>query len=209
MREAVSISLEFSFVDFFFHHFNHRFHRNEMNLCVVWTIFLVFFTQNVCFCDDRTDPVTAGVVASTSATAAAAAATESTKSATPPKVYISPEKYRLPRTVLPELYKLNIFTHINDEEGFKFYGDVRIKVRTHTHSCLCLHFIFFIGLLTSFGAYIFIYYTIFSSILFMLIFNFAKNVNIEMRKKKNKEHKTKKKKCCAPINRLIKYRINF
>lgn len=131
-----------------------------MNLCVVWTIFLVYFTQNVCFCDDPTeDPVTAGVVATAITTL-----NESTKSSTasptpqtPPKIFISPEKYRLPRTVLPEFYKLNIFTHINDEEGFKFYGDVRIKVHIH-NSCLhifhlVIHFFFLIGLLTSFGAF--------------------------------------------------------
>lgn len=120
-----------------------------MNLRVVWTVFLVYVAQNVCFCDDPTDPITAGVVASA----------ESTKSTTasPPKVLVSPEKYRLPRTVLPEFYKLNIFTHINDDEGFKFYGDVRIKVHTHTHIhtkyvFFCLHFVRFVGLLTSFGA---------------------------------------------------------
>lgn len=137
--QAVSILLDLYFCFCVFSrslHFNRRFHRKEMNFCVVWAIFSVyFFTQNVCFCDDRTDPVTAGVVAS----ASVADAIESTKSSTPspPKMYISPEKYRLPRTVLPELYKLNIFTHINDEEGFKFYGDVRIKVHTR-----CLHFIY-------------------------------------------------------------------
>lgn len=36
--------------------------------------------------------------------------------------------YRLPRTIFPEHYKLNVLTHINDDEGFKYYGDVRIKV---------------------------------------------------------------------------------
>lgn len=153
LAEAISILLVFSIVVFLFR-FNRRFHRKEMNFCVVWTIFLVYFTQNVCFCDDRTGPVTAGVIAS-----ASAASNESTKSTTPspPKVFISPEKYRLPRTVLPELYKLNIFTHINDEEGFKFYGDVRIKVYTHLYSCL--HFIYFLlGVIDFFWvhAYLFI-----------------------------------------------------
>lgn len=36
--------------------------------------------------------------------------------------------YRLPRTIFPEHYKLHVLTHINDDEGFKYYGDVRIKV---------------------------------------------------------------------------------
>lgn len=38
------------------------------------------------------------------------------------------EVYRLPRSIFPEYYKLNVFTHINDDEGFKFIGDVSIKV---------------------------------------------------------------------------------
>lgn len=70
-----------------------------MNTWIVWTVFLAYVARNGCLCDDATS-----------------------------KVFVPPEKYRLPRTVLPEFYKLNIFTHINDEEGFKFYGDVRIKV---------------------------------------------------------------------------------
>lgn len=99
--------------------FFRRFHRREMNCCVVWTIILVYFTQNVCFGDDQMDTMTAD--ATTSSTAS------------PPKIYVSPEKYRLPRAVLPEFYKLNIFTHINDDEGFKFYGDVRIKVNIYIY----------------------------------------------------------------------------
>lgn len=38
------------------------------------------------------------------------------------------DKYRLPDSVRPEHYKLTIFTHINDDEGFKYYGDVRITI---------------------------------------------------------------------------------
>lgn len=38
------------------------------------------------------------------------------------------DKYRLPRNLFPELYKLTVFTHINDDEGFKYYGNVRITV---------------------------------------------------------------------------------
>lgn len=41
---------------------------------------------------------------------------------------ITGDKYRLPRSLFPELYKLTVFTHINDDEGFKFYGDVCITV---------------------------------------------------------------------------------
>lgn len=135
-------------LSFLFLRFNRRFHQIEMHSRVVWTVFLVYITQNVCFCDDPTGPVTAGVVASS----------ESTKPSTesPPKVFVPPENYRLPRTVLPEFYKLNIFTHINDDEGFKFYGDVRIKVHTHTFipytRFFCLHSVRFVGLLTSSGA---------------------------------------------------------
>lgn len=72
-----------------------------MNRCVIFTILLAYIAQSSCFYADG--PAT-------------------------PKVYISPEKYRLPRTIFPELYTLNVFTHINDDQGFKFYGDVRIKV---------------------------------------------------------------------------------
>lgn len=77
-----------------------RFHPEDMNTCAIITVLLVYFAWNVCFCDENAAP----------------------------KVFLSPEKYRLPRSVFPEIYKLTVFTHINDEEGFKFYGDVRIKV---------------------------------------------------------------------------------
>jgi len=71
-----------------------------MKACFFVSILLVYFVRNGCFCAEDAAP----------------------------KVFISPEKYRLPRSIFPEFYKLNIFTHINDDEGFKFYGDVRIKV---------------------------------------------------------------------------------
>lgn len=94
-----------------------------MNTCVIVTILLVYFARNVCFCDEEAAP----------------------------KVFVSPATYRLPRTIFPELYTLNIFTHINDEEGFKFYGDVRIKVimrlltsksdwRAYIFNCINIHF---------------------------------------------------------------------
>lgn len=38
------------------------------------------------------------------------------------------EAYRLPNSVRPEFYKLNVFTNLGDENGFKFHGDVAIKV---------------------------------------------------------------------------------
>lgn len=49
----------------------------------------------------------------------------------------SPEKYRLPRSIFPELYELNVFTHLNDEEGFKFYGEVRILVIAKRFGLFC------------------------------------------------------------------------
>lgn len=87
----------------FLHLYNtHRFHQSssDMRASITIAILLVYFAQNVCFCAEDAAP----------------------------KVFVPPEKYRLPRTIFPELYKLNILTHINDDEGFKFYGDVRIKV---------------------------------------------------------------------------------
>lgn len=71
-----------------------------MRSLIFISILLAYFAQNVCFCAEDAAP----------------------------KVFVPPEKYRLPRSILPEFYKLNVFTHINDDEGFKFYGDVRIKV---------------------------------------------------------------------------------
>lgn len=41
----------------------------------------------------------------------------------------SDNNYRLPRSITPENYKLEIFTHLNDTEGFIFRGIVTIKVR--------------------------------------------------------------------------------
>lgn len=36
--------------------------------------------------------------------------------------------YRLPKSIHPEHYKVQILTHLGDENGFKFYGKVWIKV---------------------------------------------------------------------------------
>lgn len=77
-----------------------RFHRNDMRSFIFISILLAYFARNVCYCAEDAAP----------------------------KVFVPPDKYRLPRSILPEFYKLNVFTHINDDEGFKFYGDVRIKV---------------------------------------------------------------------------------
>lgn len=96
-----------------------------MNGPIVWTILVICITQNCCICDENV-VVTAAAPINEKATSKIVSTTTATT--TMPKVYISPEKYRLPRTIFPEFYKLTIFTHINDAEGFKFYGDVRIKV---------------------------------------------------------------------------------
>ena len=39
------------------------------------------------------------------------------------------DNYRLPSSIKPENYKLEIFTHLNDSEGFIFKGIVAITVR--------------------------------------------------------------------------------
>lgn len=44
------------------------------------------------------------------------------------KINVTKANYRLPRSLSPETYKLQIFTHLNDAEIFKFYGDVQITV---------------------------------------------------------------------------------
>lgn len=72
------------------------------------SIFLVNFLLNCCSCEE-----------------------------TAPKVNIPAELFRLPRSVFPEYYKLNVFTHINDEEGFKFFGDVLIKVYSFVSLAVC------------------------------------------------------------------------
>lgn len=41
---------------------------------------------------------------------------------------IADNNYRLPSSITPENYKLEIFTHLNDTEGFIFRGVVTIKV---------------------------------------------------------------------------------
>lgn len=38
------------------------------------------------------------------------------------------DSYRLPTTVTPENYKLEVITHLNDTEGFLFRGAVWITV---------------------------------------------------------------------------------
>lgn len=48
--------------------------------------------------------------------------------ATIAKTDVPSEVYRLPQTVFPEYYKLNVLTHIDDEEGFRFFGNVSILV---------------------------------------------------------------------------------
>ena len=40
----------------------------------------------------------------------------------------SDNNYRLPTSITPENYKLEIFTHLNDSEGFLFRGFVAITV---------------------------------------------------------------------------------
>lgn len=41
----------------------------------------------------------------------------------------SNSNYRLPKSVHPEHYRVEILTHLNDEDqGFKYYGKVWIKV---------------------------------------------------------------------------------
>lgn len=42
-------------------------------------------------------------------------------------------EYRLPQTVLPEYYKLNLFTHGIDG-GFKFSGNISILVSPQSHA---------------------------------------------------------------------------
>lgn len=40
--------------------------------------------------------------------------------------------YRLPRSIRPDYYRLHVLTHIDDDEGFKFNGEVAIKVSLGT-----------------------------------------------------------------------------
>lgn len=44
------------------------------------------------------------------------------------KESVPPDVYRLPKSVYPDYYKLKVLTHLNDADGFKFYGNVWIKV---------------------------------------------------------------------------------
>lgn len=43
-------------------------------------------------------------------------------------IFASSENYRLPTSLKPEHYKLEVLTHLGDDEGFKFTGKVWIKV---------------------------------------------------------------------------------
>lgn len=47
------------------------------------------------------------------------------------------ESYRLPKTFHPENYRLEIITHLNDEDNFKFYGKVYIRVSSSLLTILC------------------------------------------------------------------------
>lgn len=44
------------------------------------------------------------------------------------KELLSGDDYRLPTAFTPEYYKLEVITHLGDTEGFRFNGNVRIKV---------------------------------------------------------------------------------
>lgn len=70
-----------------------------MNIRSIITISLIHFLWGYCLCSENVTKVVKPAI-----------------------------NYRLPRDIFPEYYKLNILTHLNDEEGFKYYGDVRIKV---------------------------------------------------------------------------------
>lgn len=48
---------------------------------------------------------------------------------TPPEETSSYDSYRLPTSITPENYKLEVITHMNDTEGFVFRGSVWITVR--------------------------------------------------------------------------------
>lgn len=43
---------------------------------------------------------------------------------------VTDNNYRLPTAITPENYNLEIFTHLNDSEGFLFRGFVEITVGT-------------------------------------------------------------------------------
>lgn len=44
------------------------------------------------------------------------------------------DNYRLPQSVVPENYKLDILTHLGPEENnFKFIGEVKIDVSTYVY----------------------------------------------------------------------------
>lgn len=46
----------------------------------------------------------------------------------------SADEYRLPTAFTPEYYKLEVITHLGDTEGFRFNGNVRIKVSNREFS---------------------------------------------------------------------------
>jgi hypothetical protein len=49
------------------------------------------------------------------------------------------DSYRLPTAVTPEHYKLEVITHLNDSQGFLFYGSVWITVRIKIEFNSILH----------------------------------------------------------------------
>lgn len=53
---------------------------------------------------------------------------ESEASTTAPVEDVTYDSYRLPTSITPENYKLNVVTHLNDTEGFIFRGSVWITV---------------------------------------------------------------------------------
>lgn len=55
------------------------------------------------------------------------------------------EVYRLPQTVFPEYYTLNVLTHIDDDVGFRFLGNVSILVSFNLHTdSVFFFFLFFL-----------------------------------------------------------------
>lgn len=44
------------------------------------------------------------------------------------KELLAGDEYRLPTALTPDYYKLEVITHLGDTEGFRFNGNVRIKV---------------------------------------------------------------------------------
>lgn len=54
------------------------------------------------------------------------------------------DNYRLPLSITPDNYKLEIFTHLNDSEGFAFNGIVEITVSARPkHVSIVSHFVIY------------------------------------------------------------------